>query len=352
MLARAAIVTDPRTAPSMARALYRFPPMKALRAALLIGGVVVLAILVTRVGVESVLSVLSRLAWWQLVLVCIPYGLIMAMDTLGWRYAFIASPPPYLRMLAARTAGEAVNIVTALGSVGGEAVKIWLLRPAVPYQESVPSVIVAKTTSTIAQTLLLLLGLVLALTTLAVDGDVIWAMLGLLAVELLLVGGFLVTQVAGLVRRAGRLLAWSGLVEDASSAEQLDARLRRYYRESWRRFLLSVSFHFGGWLLGALEVLVILHVLEIPAGLATATVIEAFGSGVRFATFLVPGSLGVLEGANTGVFAALGLGASAGLAFSLVRRARQGVWIGIGLAVLVLARLQATSAATVERRAA
>jgi uncharacterized protein (TIRG00374 family) len=326
--------------------------MKAVRAALLVGGLVVLAALVARVGLQSVMSVLNRLAWWQLVLVCIPYGLIMAVDTLGWRYAFIAKPPPYLRMLAARTAGEAVNIVTALGSVGGEAVKVWLLRPAVSYDESVPSVVIAKTTSTIAQALLLLLGLVLAVTTITVDGDVIWAMLGLLGVELLLVGGFLFAQVAGLVRRAGRLLAWSGLIEDASAAEELDARLRRYYRENWRRFLLSVSFHFCGWLLGALEALVMLYVLEIRVPVATATVIEALGSGVRFATFLVPGSLGVLEGANTGVFGALGLGASAGLAFSLVRRARQGVWIAIGLVVLVAARLLATSATTAARRAA
>jgi glycosyltransferase 2 family protein len=299
-----------------------------------------------------VMSVLSRLTWWQLALICLPYGLIMAVDTLGWRYAFISNPPPYLRMLAARTAGEAVNIVTALGSVGGEAVKVWLLRPAVSYDESVPSVVIAKTTSTMAQTLLLLVGLVLAVTTLTVAGDVIWAMLVLLGVELLLVGGFFVTQVAGLVRRAGRLLKWSGLIENASAAEDLDARLRRYYRENWRRFVLSVAFHFGGWLLGALEVLVMLYVLDIPVSMATATVIEAVGSGVRFASFLVPGSLGVLEGANTGVFAALGLGASAGLAFSLVRRARQGVWIGIGLIVLVSARLLATSAAPAERPAA
>jgi uncharacterized protein (TIRG00374 family) len=326
--------------------------MKATRAVLLVGGLVVLAFLVARVGIESVMSVLSRLTWWQLALICLPYGLIMAVDTLGWRYAFISNPPPYLRMLAARTAGEAVNIVTALGSVGGEAVKVWLLRPAVSYDESVPSVVIAKTTSTMAQTLLLLVGLVLAVTTLTVAGDVIWAMLVLLGVELLLVGGFFVTQVAGLVRRAGRLLKWSGLIENASAAEDLDARLRRYYRENWRRFVLSVAFHFGGWLLGALEVLVMLYVLDIPVSMATATVIEAVGSGVRFASFLVPGSLGVLEGANTGVFAALGLGASAGLAFSLVRRARQGVWIGIGLIVLVSARLLATSAAPAERPAA
>src|SRR5215813_6767991 len=160
--------------------------MKFLRAGLFVGGLVVLAVLVVRVGLDSVLTVLGRLSWWQLVLVCIPYGLIMAVDTLGWRYAFMSSAPPYSRMLAARTAGEAVNIVTALGSVGGEAVKVWLLRPAVPYEESVPSIVIAKTTSTIAQTLFLLLGLVLALTVVPVGRRVISAMLVLLAVETLL----------------------------------------------------------------------------------------------------------------------------------------------------------------------
>jgi len=95
-----------------------------------------------------------------------------------------------------------------------------------------------------------------------------------------------------------------------------------------------------------------LSVLAIPAGVGIAAVIETLGSGVRFASFLVPGSLGVLEGAYTGLFAALGLGASAGLAFSLVGRARQAVWIGVGLVVLVAARAQARSAERVLRRAA
>jgi uncharacterized protein (TIRG00374 family) len=326
--------------------------VKALRAALFIGGIALLVYLVARIGADPLLSVLSRLAWWQFVLICLPYGLIMAVDTLGWRYAFAGAPPPYPRMLAARTAGEALNIVTALGSVGGEAVKVWLLRPAVPYDQSVPSIVIAKTTSTIAQTLFLLLGLILVRTVLPVDPRVVSAMLVLLAVEALLVGGFLATQLTGLVRRVGRVLAWSGLIAESSQAERLDANLRLFYRDRWRRFLLSITCHLCGWILGVLEVAVMLFVLDIPAGAGTATVIETLGSGVRFASFLVPGSLGVLEGAYTGIFAVLGLGASAGLAFSLVRRARQIVWIGVGLLVLVAARAQATSAGAVPRGAA
>jgi glycosyltransferase 2 family protein len=326
--------------------------MKALRAMLLIGGLAILAFLVVRIGADAVGAVLNRLAWWRFLLVCVPYGMTMAVDTLGWRYAFADTPAPYPRMLAARVAGEAVNIVTALGSVGGEAVKVWLLRSVVPYEESVPSVVIAKTSSTIAQALLLVLGLILATTVVAVDGQIVTAMLWLLVVEILLVGGFFVTQLAGLVRRAGRALVWSGLVKNASSAQRLDASLRGFYRHRWRRFLLSVAFHWVGWLLGVLETAVIVYVLAIPAGIGTSAVIEALSSGVRFATFLVPGSLGVLEGANAGIFAALGLGASAGLAFSLVRRARQAVWIGIGLVVLVVARAQAAAGGAIPRRAA
>jgi uncharacterized membrane protein YbhN (UPF0104 family) len=81
-----------------------------------------------------------------------------------------------------------------------------------------------------------------------------------------------------------------------------------------------------------------LVVLGIPVSLVTALVIEAFGTAVRFATFLVPASVGALEAANAAAFAGLGLTASAGLAFSLVRRGRQVVWVVIGLIVLLAMR--------------
>src|SRR5215467_1826723 len=171
--------------------------VRALRAILFVGGVALLAFLVVRVGASALVSILRRLEWWQLVLVCLPFGLGMAVDTLGWRYAFVGEPPPYPRMLAARIAGEALNLITALGSVGGEAVKVWLLRSAVSYESSVPSVIIAKTTSTIAQTLLLVVGFVVVKMFVPVKGDVVSAMIALLAVEALLVGGFLLTQLAG-----------------------------------------------------------------------------------------------------------------------------------------------------------
>jgi uncharacterized membrane protein YbhN (UPF0104 family) len=166
-------------------------------------------------------------------------------------------------------------------------------------------------------------------------------MLWLLVVEVLAVGGLVSVQVAGLVARAGRLLKMFGAIENTAYAERLDRALRHYYRTEWRRFSLSLGFHLLGWLLGALEAVVILWALGVHAPVATATVIEALGSGVRFATFLVPAGLGPFEAANAAAFAALGFGAGAGLAFSFVRRARQAVWIVIGIVVLLRMRWRA-----------
>jgi glycosyltransferase 2 family protein len=309
--------------------------MRALKLVLLVLGIAAIVYAIHRIGWAPILEALARLTWWQLALLCLPYAVITAVDTLGWRYAFPRDPAPFLRLVGARLAGEALNLVTALGSMGGEAVKAWLIGRDVTYEASVPSVVIAKTTLTIAQALFLLIGVALAWSLLTTDSRVISAMVWLLVVEIAAVAGFVGVQVVGIVGRAGRLLQWFGVVQRQDYAQRLDAALRDYYRRDWRRLSLSTGFHLAGWLLGAVEAYLILFFLAIPADLVTATVIEALGAGVRFAAFLVPASLGAFESANAAAFEAMGLGAGAGLAFSFVRRARQVAWIGIGLVVLV-----------------
>jgi uncharacterized membrane protein YbhN (UPF0104 family) len=303
-------------------------------------GATVLGILIHRVGTEPIAATLRALAWWQFAVICLPYGVIVAVDTLGWRFAFSRDRAPFWRLYGARLAGEALNVVTAVGSVGGEAVKAWLVRRDVRYAESVPSIVVAKTTIVIAQTIFLLVGIVLAWAVLDVSGAVIRGMLWLLAIQIVAVGGFFGVQLAGFVGRAGRVLAWLGVTTDAAAAERLDASLRHYYRHEWRRFAASTGFHTLGWLTGAaLEATLMLWLLGVTTSMTMAVVIEALGSGVRFASFMVPAGLGAFEGANAAAFGALGFGAAAGLAFSFVRRARQTVWIVVGLVVLLGMRL-------------
>jgi uncharacterized membrane protein YbhN (UPF0104 family) len=308
---------------------------RALPMVLIAGSVVGLLAFVDDLGLESIASASSRIDVGHFVLICLVYGVSVLADTAGWRYAFPCDRrPPFRRLLAAKCAGEAVNVITALGSVGGEATKAWLLRRDTSYAASVPSLIVAKTSLVVAQTALLVLGILVAWVTEIGGTTLLLAMGSLLVVEAVGVGGFLLVQVVGVVGHGGRVLAWAS-ASGLNHARQLDSALRGFYRREWRSFLLSTAFHFAGWLIGAVEALVILSSLGLSASLSAAMVIEALGSGVRFATFFVPASLGPLEGANAAAFTALGWAASSGLAFTLIRRARQAVWIVVGVAILL-----------------
>jgi uncharacterized membrane protein YbhN (UPF0104 family) len=114
-----------------------------------------------------------------------------------------------------------------------------------------------------------------------------------------------------------------------------------FYRKEPGRLALSITCHFLGWVLGTLEAYLILWALGRPVSLATAMVIDAFGSGIGFAAFLVPARLGAAEAGQVAVFLALGLGAPAGLTFALVQRLREVAWTAIGF--LALTTLRATA---------
>jgi putative membrane protein len=313
--------------------------VRLLRPVLLTLGVGLLVALVVRNDPAAVLASLGRLSWRFVVILLFPVSLVSLFDALGWRYAFRRDRVPFVTLVRTRLVGEAFNLVTPTAALGGEVVKAWLLRDRVPLAQSVPSVIIAKTTITLAQGIFLLLGIVLATFQLG-RSPLLLGMQWLLGLEVLALAIFIVVQGRGMVGWSARLLARLGLpqVGAGTTAAQVDRALRDFYLRAPGRLALSIAFHLVAWLLGAVEAYLILAFLGIPVSLATATVIEAFGTGIRFATFLVPASIGVQEGGFVVTFVALGLNAADGVTFGLVRRLRELVWIAFGLALFARER--------------
>jgi uncharacterized membrane protein YbhN (UPF0104 family) len=175
------------------------------------------------------------------------------------------------------------------------------------------------------------------------DSLVIRGMRWLLVVQLLAVGGFVVVQAAGTLRGSTRWLQKIGWLSDRplDALTQINDELAHFYRREPHRLTLSILYHFLAWLIGVLEPWLILRWIGLPVSLAEATAIEAFSTGIRFAAFLVPGYLGALEAGHMAIFAALGLGAPAGLSFTLIRRVRELAWTGLGFLLLIPLRAQA-----------
>ena len=141
------------------------------------------------------------------------------------------------------------------------------------------------------------------------------------------------TLLLALSRRwTGRAALLSGWEEDLAA---LDLLLRQFYDRRRGDFLVCCAFHFLGWTLGSLEVWLLVALLGAPVDFATAFAIEALSGVAKLAALVVPASLGVQEGGQVLIFVAFGLGAPRALAFSLIRRARELIWIGFGLAVLL-----------------
>ncbi len=313
--------------------------MRTTRFVLLAVGMALTGVLWWKIGLPAVLSAFAALSWQLLWLVTVPALLMVTCDTFGWRFAFRQDRVSFRTLLSVRLAGEAVNLTTPTASVGGEAVKAWLLRPYVPLSESLPSVIIAKTTITIGQALFLLFGLLVAWAVVPAGSVVLDSMLVLLALECAATAGFVAVQVGGAAGAIGRVLEWVGVPGPAGQPSLLsgvDAAFSHFYRREPRRFGLSVGWHLAGWLLGILESYLILHALGLSASLGTATVIETFGSGIGFAAFLVPARLGAQEAGDVAIFTALGFAAPTALAYSLVRRLREALWALIGFLALFL----------------
>src|SRR5262245_66610663 len=154
--------------------------MKWMKLFLLLVGLGLLSALVLTNQPAEIFASMARLSWRLGILICFPAPLVMIFDTLGWRFAFLRDAVPFGTLVRVRLAGEAFNLVTPTAALGGEAIKAWLLRGTVALDESIPSIVVAKTTILIAQGVFLLLGIVVAWQSALAGSALLWAMVGVL----------------------------------------------------------------------------------------------------------------------------------------------------------------------------
>ena len=304
-----------------------------LRPLLVLAGVGAIAWLLHQIGPAAVWATFRHLGWRLLVLLCFPFSVAVVFDTLGWRVLLRDHAIPFGVLLRARLAGEAVNLTTPSASVGGEPLKAYLLRPHVPLAEALASVVIDKTTVITGQVLFVVVGIALAASRLPVSSPLIVGMGGLLAVEIICIAGFIMVQTLGVFGGGGRFLGRIGVGSAQryqAGLDTLDRSLRRFYRERRGRLIGSTLLHAGAWATGGLEVYLVLAFLGIDPSLSVPVAIEAFGAAVKFASFMIPASLGALEGGYVAVFSAFGFTGAVGLSYTLIRRLREVVWAALG----------------------
>jgi putative membrane protein len=277
-------------------------------------------------GVPEVGGALA-VAGWGLLLVALYHIFPLVLDALGWWRLLPADERPQIRkILLDRWIGESVNTLLPVMQIGGPVVRVRLLmREGVAGSVAGASVVVDVTLLVLSQIVFTILGISLLVLTLGGAGLVGPALAGV-AVMATAIGFFILLPRRGLFARITKPLAKfvgsSALAAAADGAASLDRKILQFYADH-AALRASFLFHLTGWIVGTGEVWLALHFLGHPVPLVTAMLLEALGQAVRAGAFVVPGALGVQEGAFVLLGRTLGIPPETALALSLSKRCRE-----------------------------
>ena len=309
--------------------------MKALSRVFLAAGAALFVVLLLRIG-PSTLAANVRLVGARLLWLVALGAATVAFDTLGWRFTIPAEhrgiPPGTLAGM--RLSGDAINYVTPSAAIGGELVRIGLLRRFMPATPAIASVVLLVVTQFVSQVIFVAAGIVYCLPLLmagrraalaAIPFGFLLALLGGLVYVSVRSDGF--RKIDGFIRRIAGLERFA----DAGNAEALDRAIFGAFRERPGELAAAVLCFLGAWSVGVVEARLILEYLRAPVSWGTAFAIESLSVLIETAFFFVPAKMGTQEGGKVAIFAALGLDAAKGFSMGFVRRLRELFWAFAGL---------------------
>ena len=271
--------------------------------------------------------------------ILLPSACWHVLRTWGWATAFPEeSRPPFSRLFRVRLAADAVGFFTVRG-LAGEPLKVLLLYDRIAPEITSAAVALERLTFAIMGLILAALISLLAITRLSLPAAwdtmfilliagaaIVLVLLALLAVRR--PEDYLGHVVAAADRLLGRRLETSRAIRFILDVEQI---LLQLVRGSPRRLVTLTLLSFVCYLLMTLEVWLAFWAIGEPVSITESLAVETFSRLVSVASAAIPGGLGAMEAANTGV--SNGLGLAGGAALALVRRFRSLLWAGLGLAL-------------------
>jgi putative membrane protein len=269
-----------------------------------------------------------------LVLAALFHVLPMLANAYAWRRLLPELHRPGVRILAWATwVRESVNGLLPVARIGGEIVAYRIVRRHIAHRSDAAASLVADMAlSVFSQAGFALLGLVLLFALGHSSTATTQLLAGVIGV-IPLGAGFVLAQRAGalgaLIRILDRLFAGRLGVAHTQSL-RFDQALRAVYARR-RDIVACFVWQLAGWALGAGEIWLALQFLGHQRGVLDAVVIEALIQAVSSAAFIVPGALGVQEGAFVVIGAVLGIDATTALALATARRLRDVVIFFPGL---------------------
>jgi hypothetical protein len=157
-------------------------------------------------------------------------------------------------------------------------------------------------------------------------------------VILLVSGGVALIAARGQLGRAwNRLLATFAPRRARGAPGAWEPSLREMLVGPRRTLLAGLTIHLASRLLFALEIYAGLRLLGLPSGWRVTAIFAAVPIALSVAGTFIPGQLGLQEGVQALVAAALGIGPAAGLTLVLLQRVRQLLFVPLSGVLIAIA---------------
>lgn len=297
-----------------------------IQLSLLVAGLSLVAVLVVQSDVGSLGENLQSIGWFILPITL--FHLIpLFLHTLGWRQLLQHDARTnYLRLYVLRWITESVNNLLPVAQIGGEFVRARLfIKIGVTGATASSTVLADFTVGLLAQALFTLIGVVLLFAVTGANDFVTQIATGIVVFLMLLIG-FLYFQSQGLSKIASFMVTrstnnnrWQTLIENT---EQFTNKVKQLYSQR-RIVFLAFCCRLLAWFAGVGETFLILNALDISVPLSHLVILESFAFAARSLGFLIPGAVGITEGALVLVGTLLGLTPAHALTLALAKRARE-----------------------------
>ncbi len=268
----------------------------------------------------------------SLPLLVLPFLVAIVLETLGWRIAFarLGRRLPFVAMLKARLAAEAIIMALPSGAVIGESLLPYLLkrRCGLPFEEGAVGVVARKFFIILSHGLFLALSALVAYCTLQGISNRAIGRPGL--------AWLLLATSAVLLERLG--LSWlrPWLERHAVKFREADAHLARFFSNRPVLLLRPLPCFLGVWLVKALESALFLALLGAALPFRSVMAFETALQLARAMIVPVPGGLGIQDFGYVLCLRALDVrdAATLGAAFVLLKRGKEAFWMAVGFALL------------------
>ncbi len=314
---------------------------KKIRYVFLAVGAALLIFLIHKIGINTIFSNIRALGWWLVPIFCIGIGWY-TLYTVAWRQFLdrLKGSVSLWELFRIKVTGEAVNTLTPMNFLGGDPLRVYLLKKNFATTEGAASVVVDRTLHSIAILTVILTGIIAAFLKFdKLPPNVQYGVPLVMLIAIAFMAFILIHQRKGffsLVMTVCRRLHIKRTFSEKTIErfEKLDAQIVDFYELSHWGFWLALACHIGGRLLGVVEVYAIGRVVSDEFTLFAALMLTALAPIVNAVFAFVPGALGVMEGAYGGVLYLMHINPSIGITIQIAKRVRAAIWILIGLLFL------------------